>query len=109
GTPNNQHLIGPGVSYLDLSAYAVPAPFTFGNSGPGVVRGPGEARLDLTLGKRFNVTEHKYFELRAEAYGLTNTPIFNSPASQTITSALFGQIRGSQGERNIQMVLKFYF
>jgi Carboxypeptidase regulatory-like domain/TonB dependent receptor len=109
GTPNNQHLIGPGVSYLDLSAYAVPAPFTFGNSGPGVVRGPGEVRLDMTLGKRFNVTEHKYFELRAETYGLTNTPIYASPASQTITSALFGQIRSSQGERQIQMVLKFYF
>jgi hypothetical protein len=73
------------------------------------VRGPGEARLDLSLGKRFSITETKYFELRGEAYNLTNTPIFASPASQTITSALFGQIRSSQGERNIQVVAKFYF
>ena len=109
GTPNNQHLIGPGVSYLDLSAYGVPAPFTFGNSGPGVVRGPGETRLDLALAKEFHLTERKYFELRGEAYGATNTPIFSSPASQIITSALFGQIRSSQGERAIQLVAKFYF
>ncbi len=109
GTPHDQHLIGPGVSYLDLSAYAAPAPFTFGNSGPGVVRGPGEARFDLSLGKRFDITERKYFELRAEAYNFTNTPIFSSPSSQTITSATFGQIRGAQGERNVQIVAKFYF
>lgn len=109
GTPHDPHLIGPGVSYLDLSAYAVPAAFTFGNSGPGVVRGPGEFRLDMSLAKHFNISEKKYFELRGEAYGLTNTPIFASPASQTITSALFGQLRSSQGERNMQVVAKFYF
>ena len=67
GTPNNSHLIGPGVSYLDLSAYGVPAPFTFGNSGPGVVRGPGETRLDFALAKDFLLTERKYFELRGRS------------------------------------------
>ena len=109
GTPNDPHLIGPGVSYLDVSAYGVPAAHTFGNSGPGVVRGPGETRLDFALGKRFSITERKYFELRGEAYGLTNTPIYASPASQIITSALFGQIRSAQGERAVELVGKFYF
>jgi len=109
GTPNNPHLIGPGVLYLDPSAYSAPTAHTFGDAGPGVVRGPGETRLDLALGKRFNITERRYFEFRGEAYGATNTPIFASPASQTITSALFGQIRSSQGERAIQLVGRFYF
>ena len=67
------------------------------------------SRMDLSLGKKFNITESKYFELRAEAFNLTNTPIFLSPASQTISSSLFGQIRSSQGERNVQLVAKFYF
>ena len=49
GTPNDPHQIGPGAQFLDLSAYAVPAAHTFGNSGVGVVRGPGMARLDLSL------------------------------------------------------------
>jgi hypothetical protein len=109
GTPNDPHNIGPGVSYLDPTAYAVPLAHTFGDSGPGVVRGPGEARFDLSLGKEFRVSEKKYFQLRGEAYNLANTPIFASPASQNIQSALFGQIRSSQGERNIQLVGKFYF
>ena len=109
GTPHDLHQIGPGASYLDLSAYAVPAPFTFGNAGVGIVRGAGLTRMDLSLGKQFHVSERRYFELRGEAFNLTNTPIFLSPASQTITSPLFGQIRSSQGERNIQLVGKFYF
>jgi hypothetical protein len=109
GTPNDPHQIGPGAQYLDLSAYAAPALHTFGNAGVGIVRGPGMSRLDLSLAKQFHITEHKYFELRGEAFNLTNTPIFLSPASQTITSTLFGQIRSSEGERNMQVVAKFYF
>jgi hypothetical protein len=109
GTPNDPHVIGPGASWLDLSAYAAPAPGTFGNAGVGIVRGPGMARMDLTLGKKFHITESKYFELRGEAFNLANTPIFLSPASQTISSSLFGQIRSSEGERNVQLVAKFYF
>ncbi len=109
GTPNDPHQIGPNASYLDISAYAAPPKGTYGNIGVGTERGPGMSRLDLSLSKQFHITEHKLFELRGEAFNLFNTPIFLSPASQTITSALFGQIRGSEGERNMQIVAKFYF
>jgi hypothetical protein len=109
GTPDDPHQIGPGAEFLDISAYATPALHTFGNAGVGVVRGPGQSRMDLSLMKQFHVTEHKYFELRGEAFNLTNTPIFLSPASQSIASTLFGQIRSSEGERNMQVVAKFYF
>jgi hypothetical protein len=109
GTPNDPHNIGPGALFLDPSAYAAPPKGTFGNIGVGTARGPGMARLDLSLSKQFHITEKKYFELRGEAFNLTNTPIFLSPASQTITSPLFGQIRSSEGERNVQIVGKYYF
>jgi len=109
GTPNDPHQVGPGATWLDVSAYATPALHTFGNAGVGVVRGPGMSRFDLSISKDLRVTEHKYFQLRLEAFNLTNSPIFLSPASQTITSTLFGQIRSSEGERNMQIVAKFYF
>ena len=109
GTPNDPHNIGPGALYLDPSAYAAPTKGTYGNIGVGTARGPGMSRFDLSLGKEFHITESRYFELRGEAFNLFNTPIFLSPASQTITSTLFGQIRGSEGERNMQVVAKFYF
>jgi hypothetical protein len=109
GTPNDRHLIGPGVLFLDPTAYAAPAAGTFGNAGIGVVRGPDMKRLDFSLHKQFHLTEKKYFELRTETFNLFNTPIFASPASQTITSSLFGQIRSSSGERNVEVAAKFYF
>jgi hypothetical protein len=109
GTPNDSHIVGPGNHWLDVSAYAQPSNFTFGNSGPGVVRGPGATIFNLSLGKSFPVTEHKRFEIRGEAFNLANTPIFNSPISQTITSATFGEISTTTGELNVQLVAKFYF
>lgn len=109
GTPNDLHNIGPGAKYLDVSAYAVPSAYTFGNAGIGIVRGPGMSRFDMSLGKVFNITERQKFELRGEAFNLTNTPIFASPASQIITSSLFGEIRSAQGDRNIQISLKYSF
>ncbi|MCC6394980.1 MAG: TonB-dependent receptor [Bryobacterales bacterium] len=109
GTPDDPHVIGPNAKYLDPTAYAVPGARTFGNAGVGIVRGPGMSRLDLSIGKRFPISETKWFELRGEAFNLTNTPIFASPASQVITSPLFGEIRSSQGERNMQVVAKFNF
>lgn len=108
-TPNDPHNIGPGAKYLDISPYAVPAPFTFGNAGTGIVRGPGSKVLSLSLGKKFKISERKFFELRGEAFNVTNTPIFASPASQTITSALFGEIRSAQGDRNMQISGRFQF
>lgn len=109
GTPHDPDQIGPGAEWLDLSPYIAPPKGTYGNVGVGTSRGPGMSRFDLSLGKQFRVTEAKYFELRGEAFNLFNTPIFLSPASQTITSALFGQIRSAEGQRNIQLVGKFYF
>jgi hypothetical protein len=109
GAPNDSHVVGPGNHWLDMSAYAQPAAFTFGDAGPGVVRGPGAVILNLSLSKKFPVTEHKWFELRGEAFNLANTPIFNSPISQTVGSAVFGEISSTTGERNIQVVAKFYF
>jgi len=109
GTPNDLHLVGPNQPYLDVKAYSVPGPRTFGNSGVGVVRGPGMSRMDLSLNKQFRVTERTYFQLRLAAFNATNTPIFQSPASMVITAPTFGQIRSSQSERNVQIVAKFYW
>ena len=109
GTPNDSHIVGPGNHWLDVSAYTQPANLTFGNSGPGVERGPGATIFNLSLSKKFPAGERRWFELRGEAFNLANSPIFNSPISQTITSSTFGEISTTTGERNMQIVAKFYF
>ena len=109
GTPNDSHIVGPGNHWLDGSAYLQPVAFTFGNSAPGVARGPGAALFNLSLSKKFPVGERRWFELRGEAFNLANTPVFNSPISQTITSSVFGEVSSTQAERSVQVVAKFYF
>jgi hypothetical protein len=109
GVAHNSHIVGPGNHWLDGSAYADTANLTFGNAGVGTERGPGAKILSLSLGKKFPVGERRWFEIRGEAFNLANTPIFNSPVSQTITAATFGEISTATGERNIQFVAKFYF
>jgi hypothetical protein len=107
--PSDPHNVGPGTKWLDITAFAPPRAGTFGNVGVGTVRGPGMKRFDLSLGKKFPVKESKWFELRGEAFNLTNTPIFNSPASQNVQNSLFGEINSAQGERSVQIVGRFVF
>jgi Carboxypeptidase regulatory-like domain/TonB dependent receptor len=96
-----------GYQWFDPNSYAAPTPGTFGSCGVGTVRGPGLTTFDLSLQKQFAFTESKRLELRGEAINLTNTPILNSPG--TGLGGGLGQITSSQGERNIQFALKFYF
>lgn len=96
-----------GYQWFDPNSYAAPQPGHFGSCGVGTVRGPGLATFDLSLQKEFAITESKRFELRGEAINLTNTPILNSPS--TGLGGGLGIITSSQGERNIQFALKFYY
>ncbi len=95
-------------TWLDRSAFKEPAAGTLGNSGVGVVRGPGWKTFDLSVHKFFPIGEKKRLEFRTEFFNLTNTPQFSSP-NRNASSATFGEITGAQGERNIQLALKFYF
>jgi len=81
---------------------------TLGSCGNGVLRGPDLSEFDFGVGKKIPISEAKWLEFRGEFINLTNTPIFNSP-TMSVTSPLFGQIRSSQGERNVQLALKLYF
>jgi len=92
-------------------AFALPDLGTFGSAGVGVVRAPRYFNTDFSLGKKFYLTEHKYFDFRAEFFNFTNTPSFSPPsASWTPTSTTFGQITGTvSSSRNVEFALKFHF
>lgn len=101
-------IVGPGGEWFDTSAYANPALGTFGSAGNGTFRGPGLFDLSLSLQKFFPITEKQRIQLRAEAFGLTNTPAFQG-LQRTVTSQTFGEVRDAQGERRIQFALKYIF
>lgn len=100
--------VGPGTTWLDRSAFKEPVQGTLGNSGVGVVRGPGLHQYDLSLQKVFPIKEQWKLEFRTEFFNLTNTPQFSSP-NRSASSVTFGEITGAQGERNIQFALRLVF
>lgn len=99
--------VGLGTTWFNIASAVQPVS-GFGNCGNNTVVGPGLSEFDLGVQKKIPVTEARYLEFRAEFINFTNTPIFNSP-SRNVTSSTFGEVLSSQGERNIQFGLKFYF
>lgn len=117
--------------YLDASAFtrAPEAPNgtsladqDFGNSGVGIVRGPGQHSLDFAVERIFPVSGESNLRFRAEAFNLTNTPQFGNPNTNLgygdpslenpTASASYGKITGEQGgphPRIIQFAMKYQF
>ena len=100
--------VGPGAKWFDTSAYQISQRGRLGTAGNGTERGPGLHQYDFSVQKQFPFTETIKLEFRAEFLNLTNTPQFNAP-SATVNSATFGEVRGSQNERQGQLALKLYF
>jgi hypothetical protein len=75
------------------------------------VSGPGYKDLDFAIFKRFNFTEVRYFQFRAEAFNLTNTPSFNLPSNTNfLDTANFGEATSTRSnQREIQFALKYYW
>lgn len=101
--------MGPGLQYLNPAAFGTPAPFTFGNEGRNVLRNPVSRNLDLSLVRDFPVTERARFELRADAFNLTNYVVFAAP-QDTLGNPNFGIISSQYNTpREMQFALKFIF
>ena len=93
----------------------------FGNSGLGILAGPGQFNFDTTLGKQFRFTEKINVQFRAEFFNMLNHPQFSgiSPGSGTggTTSFLPQPLNAgsstittaSVNPRVIQLGLKFQF
>ncbi len=100
--------------YYDWSCFVSGPPNVFGNSGYGILRGPGQRDWDLSLMKNFSLrTEARYVQFRAEFFNLPNNENFGTPNSSqcggacgegTITANATGT-----NPREIQFALKLYF
>ncbi len=81
---------------------------------PTQVSGPPFRRLDLSLFKTFHVSESRYFEFRAEAFNISNTPNFSNPSQLNYLDTVnFGRITSTRDSpndpRDLQFGLKFYW
>lgn len=94
--------------WFDTAAFVAAPPYTYGNSGRGIIRGPGTKLLDISVVKRFAMGESRNLELRADAFNTTNTTQFTIP-SRTFGTPAFGQISSTYPARNVQVALRFAF
>lgn len=95
--------------WFDKSAFALPASFTYGNSGADILREGNFKNLDLSLFKQFDINERSRVQFRAEAFNLTNSPSFSAPGSN-IDTASGGIVTSTiSTPRNIQFGLKLIF
>jgi hypothetical protein len=90
--------IGAGHPWFTPASFGQPSGTgVFGNTGRNILSGPGFVNLDASLSKIITVHERYRFELRGEAFGVTNTPQFANPNSAVNTPNTFGQITGTLG------------
>lgn len=115
GTSSRPNIIGPVVyphtllNWFSPSAYATPAPYTYGDAGRNTLLGPGRTNFDTSLFKTFPVHEQMFFQFRVEAFNVFNHPQFGYP-NQTVGNPQVGQITSIVGNaRNLQASLRFQF
>jgi hypothetical protein len=94
--------------WFNTAAFAQNAPGTFGNTGIGILRGPGAWNVDFSVQKSFPVGEGRRLELRGWFYNLFNHANLNNP-NTTLTNATFGEITSTSSPRVAELGLRFAF
>jgi len=96
--------------WFNKSAFARPAPGTFGTLGRNVLFGPGLATVDFSAFKNFAMPwkESHKLEFRAEFFNLFNRVNLNNPISSR-TSSIFGRITSAGDPRIVQLGLRYSF
>jgi len=69
----------PGGKILNASAFAVPSEIRQGAEGRNDIPGFGLTQIDLSMGRRFPLTERLKLDFRADAFNVFNHPNFANP------------------------------
>jgi hypothetical protein len=94
--------------WFDTTAFAAPAPFTFGNSPRSGLRGAPLVTTDLTLEKSLPLGENLKLDVRGEFYNLLNHANFNIPGF-TYGAPDFGVVTSARSGRTVQLAGKITF
>ena len=117
GNPNGKPCIS-GTAFNACAFVDNTIPFTFGNAGRNIVRGPGFQNWDFSVFKLFPIREQMRVEFRAEFFNIWNhvNPLFEpqgqiseEPVPLEFGTPQFGLFQAARDPRFIQFALKFYF
>ena len=102
--------------WFNTDAFDRPGRGDFGNAPKDVFRGPGTSNWDISVIRKFPVTEQRYFQFRTEFYNAWNHTQFQfvdnnarfDPAGRQVNGQ-FGQVIANRPPRVIQFAVAFYF
>lgn len=94
--------------WFDISAFAIPPQYTFGDAGRNILRGPGLASFDFAVVRRIAFTERWNLTCEVQAFNLFNRANFNLPQAY-VGEPTFGQILSAQAPRQVQLALRLNF
>ena len=111
--PNLLHSPGRGErsadQWFDTSAFAIPAPYTFGNAGRNILIGPGLFTVDFSVARRFKLSERVYLSFEAQAFNIMNHTNFDLPQAYVDEPSTFGHIFSAKPPRQLQMAVRLHF
>ena len=85
---NTNPILGDPARYFDPGSFVLQPAGFYGNLGRNTLIGPGLAKVDVSLNKRFPVSERVSLELRTEAFNLFNHPNFSIPSQRAVFSGV---------------------
>jgi len=94
--------------WFDRTAFRDPVLGRYGNTGEGVIRGPGLVNWDVSIFKNTPIVEGKTLQFRFEMFNAFNNVNLNNPALDT-GDPCFGRITSALTAREIQIGLKLLF
>lgn len=106
----NPNFSGGGTinAWFNVSAFSIPQPYTFGNCGAYLIRGPKYFNIDAGIHRDFRVTERIKVTFRGELFNTLNHVNFSNP-NASIGAGTAGQISGTQPARTVQLGMRAVF
>jgi hypothetical protein len=83
-------ILGGANEYFNPLAFVQPLPGTYGNVGRNVLTGPSLVETDLSLAKRFSISERVGLQFRAELFNIINHANLNTPNPVVYAAATGG-------------------
>lgn len=107
----NPKLSNPSTAqWFNLSAFAVPQQYTYGNAGANILTGDGFSNLDLSLFRNIQIRERTSLQFRFEAFNAFNTPTWGNPIGQLNLPGQTGVVTSTRStQRELQLAMKLYF
>ncbi len=95
--------------WFNTDAFAVPPPYTFGNAGRNILRGPGYASVDLAVARNVPLDGRRTLTVEAQVFNLFNRVNYDLPQLYVDEPATFGRIFSAKAPRQVQLAVRVTF